>query len=63
MKNQDIISSGTNQDVRFETTACTAILELKAGDCIWVRLRQGAVYGHSPSHYSTFSGFRMGPLP
>ena len=59
MKNQEMISSGTNQDVRFETTACTAILELKAGDCIWVRLRQGAVYGHSPSHYSTFSGFRL----
>merc|ERR1711876_31455 len=58
MKNQDMVSSATNQDVRFETTSCTAILELKAGDCIWVRLRQGAVYGHSPSHYSTFSGFR-----
>lgn len=61
MRNQEMVSSGTNQDVRFETTSCTAVLILKKGDCIWVRLRQGHVYGHSPSHYSTFSGFMLAP--
>ena len=52
MRNQEMVSSGTNQDVRFETTSCTAVLILKKGDCIWVRLRQGHVYGHSPRNCS-----------
>ena len=33
MKNQDMVSSATNQDVRFETTSCTAIL----GKCLNIR--------------------------
>ena len=61
MKNQEIVASGTNQDEKFETTSTSAILELEAGDRICVSLRQGWMYGHSPSHYSSFSGFRFGP--
>lgn len=59
MRNADIISSATNQDSRFETTSSTAVLQLRRGDVVWVRLRQGVAYGHSPSHYSTFSGYSV----
>jgi len=63
MKNQEMVASGTNQDVKFETTSCSALLQLEAGDRICVSLRQGTMYGHSPSHYSTFSGFLIGRQP
>lgn len=59
MRNKEMISSGTNQDVRFETTSTSAVLQLRKGDVMWVRLRQGTVYGHTPSHYSTFSGYAV----
>ena len=41
MKNQDMVSSATNQDVRFETTSCTAILGMmlspfNASDHKWI---------------------------
>ena len=61
MKNQEIVSSGMNQDDGYETTSCSALLQLEAGDRICVSLRKGQMFGHSPSHYSTFSGFRIGP--
>ena len=57
-----MVASGTNQDVRFETTSCTAVLILKKGDCIWVRLRQGHVYGHSPRNCSTESAVSLEDL-
>lgn len=59
MRNGDMICSATNQDTRFETTSMTAVLTLQRGDVVWVRLRQGIAYGHSPSHYSTFTGYSL----
>ena len=58
MKNNQIMSSGTNQDTRFETTSTSAVLVLRRGDVVWVRLRQGIAYGHA-AHYTTFSGFSV----
>lgn len=58
MKNHEIISSGTNQDNRFETTSTTAVLQLRRADVVWVKLRQGIAYGHN-AHYSSFSGFSI----
>ena len=58
MKNDVIISSGTNQDNRFETTSTSAVMTLRRNDVVWVRLRQGVAYGHS-AHYTSFSGFSL----
>ncbi|CAG5108345.1 Oidioi.mRNA.OKI2018_I69.chr1.g3751.t1.cds [Oikopleura dioica] len=61
MRNEDIVASGTNHDDKFETTSCNAVLILKKGEIIWVRLKHGIVFGGSPSHYSAFSGFMLAP--
>ena len=58
MKNEKIISSGTNQDNRFETTSTSAVIQLNRGDVVWVRLRQGVAYGHE-AHYTSFSGYSL----
>ena len=58
MKNNQIVSSGTNQDTRFETTSASSVLALRRGDVVWVRLRQGIAYGHA-AHYTSFSGFSL----
>ena len=58
MKNNEIISSGTNQDNRFETTSTSAVMALRRNDVVWVRLRQGIAYGHT-AHYTSFSGFSL----
>jgi hypothetical protein len=58
MKNEDIVASTSNMDDTFESVSSSCFLELKANDIIWVKLRVGQVYGHSPSHYTNFMGYR-----
>jgi hypothetical protein len=45
-------------DDTFESVSSSCFLELKANDRVWVKLRVGQVYGHAPSHYTNFMGYR-----
>ena len=62
MHNEAIVSSAANLDENFESVSTSVILELKKGDSVWVKLRIGQVYGHSPSNYSNFMGYRISDL-
>ena len=62
MHNKAMVSSAANLDKNFESVSASVILELKKGDRVWVKLRVGQVYGHSPSNYSNFMGYRISDL-
>jgi len=58
MHNDEIVSSTANLDENFESVSASVFLDLKKGDRVWIKLRVGQVYGHSPSHYTNFMGYR-----
>lgn len=62
MKNQQIVSSTSNLDDTFESCSASVFLNLSANDIVWVKLRVGQVYGHTPSHYTNFMGYRTANL-
>lgn len=57
MHNSDIVSSTSNLDETFESVSASVVLNLRKGDVVWVKLRIGQVYGHTPSHYTNFMGY------
>jgi hypothetical protein len=57
MHNSEIVSSTSNLDETFESVSASVVLNLAKGDVVWVKLRIGQVYGHSPSHYTNFMGY------
>jgi hypothetical protein len=59
MHDSAIVSSTSNLDEKFESVSASVILELKKDDVVWIKLRVGQVYGHSPSHYTNFMGYRI----
>ena len=57
MHNSNIVSSTSNLDETFESVSASVVLNLRKGDVVWIKLRIGQVYGHSPSHYTNFMGY------
>lgn len=62
MRNDEVVSSAYANDGApdHETASNHAVLPLRIGDHIWLRLHRGAIYGSSWK-YSTFSGFLLYP--
>ena len=61
LHNDRMVASATNHDSLFETTSMSAVLSMAKGDAVAVKLRTGVIYGRTANHYSTFSGFYLGP--
>jgi len=59
MHGSSIVASTSNLDDKFESVSTSIVLKLKKDDVVWVKLRVGQVYGHAPSHYTTFTGYRV----
>lgn len=57
MHNSNIVSSTSNLDENFESASASVVISLLRGDVVWIKLRVGQVYGHSPSHYTNFMGY------
>ncbi|XP_058263336.1 caprin-2 isoform X1 [Hemibagrus wyckioides] len=62
MRNDEVVASAYANDGApdHETASNHAVLPLRVGDHIWLRLHRGAIYGSSWK-YSTFSGFLLYP--
>ncbi|XP_017341550.1 caprin-2 isoform X3 [Ictalurus punctatus] len=62
MRNDEVVASAYANDGApdHETASNHALLPLRVGDHIWLRLHRGAIYGSSWK-YSTFSGFLLYP--
>ncbi|TSK13543.1 Caprin-2 [Bagarius yarrelli] len=62
MRNDEVLASAYANDGApdHETASNHAVLPLRVGDHIWLRLHRGAIYG-STWKYSTFSGFLLYP--
>ncbi|XP_060743426.1 caprin-2 isoform X1 [Tachysurus vachellii] len=62
MRNDEVVASAYANDGApdHETASNHAVLPLRIGDHIWLRLHRGAIYGSSWK-YSTFSGFLLYP--
>ncbi|XP_060763895.1 caprin-2 [Neoarius graeffei] len=62
MRNDEVVASAYANDGApdHETASNHAVMPLRVGDHIWLRLHRGAIYGSSWK-YSTFSGFLLYP--
>merc|ERR1712168_200921 len=62
MHNSDMVSSTANLGDNFESVSASVVIEMKQGDVLWIKIRQGQVYGHSSSKYTNFMGYLITDL-
>jgi len=57
---EEVAASWADRD-GYQTASGSAILNLRAGDTVWLELEEGEVYepSHSRRGYATFNGYRL----